>query len=53
MGQGAEKKETLMGKLRLEASWCSSTRNSARVQLELDVVIVVLLVKMALLALAV
>jgi hypothetical protein len=40
-----------MGKLRLEASWCSSTRSSGRVQLELDLMIVVLLVKMAILAL--
>jgi hypothetical protein len=36
-----------MGKLRLEASWCSSTRNSGRVQFELDLMFVVLLVKMA------
>lgn len=42
-----------MGKLRLEASWCSRTRNSGRVRLELDLVFALLLVKAAMLALTV
>jgi hypothetical protein len=37
-----------MGKLRLEASWCSGRRNTRRVSIELDGMLVLLLVKMAL-----
>jgi hypothetical protein len=42
-----------MGKLRLEASWCRGTRDTGRVQLELDLMFVFLLVKLATLALVV
>lgn len=50
-GQGTEKKETSMGKLRLEASWCKGSRNSGKVLIELDLMFVFLLAKLAVVAL--
>lgn len=41
-----------MGKLRLEASWCTSTRDSGRVQIELDLMFIFLLAKLVFVALA-
>jgi len=40
-----------MGKLRLEASWCTSTRDSGRVHIELDLMFVFLIAKLAFVAL--
>jgi hypothetical protein len=41
-----------MGKLRLEASWCKSSRGTGQVHFELDLMFVYLLVKLAFVALA-
>ncbi len=41
-----------MGKLRLEASWCKSSRNEGNVLIELDLMFCLLLVKLAVAALA-
>ena len=40
-----------MGKLRLEASWCKGSRNSGKVLIELDLMFVFLLAKLAVVAL--
>lgn len=52
MGLGTQNKETQMGKLSLEASWISSLRKSVKVHIELDLMIVALLAKLVIDALA-
>jgi len=44
---GDKTKETLMGKLRLEASWCKGAHDTGRIQLEFDLMTVYLLIKLA------